>query len=100
MATFEYDAEHLAKLTRTQLETLRLIARYRQMHRCGPTMRDITDSVPGINSTSVANYTMSKLRRMGLVRWARDARGKMLARSMYLTPDGERVLDELRRVRA
>jgi len=87
----------LMELTRTQLETLRLIARYRRQHHCGPTMRDIMDAVWGINSTSVANYTMSKLRRLGLINWARDQNGKKLARSVYLTPDGERVVESYQR---
>ena len=77
-------------LTQAQLDTLQLVAEWQARHRCGPSVRDIVQRVPGLSSTSSANYTLSKLEREGLIE-----RSGSMSRSAHLTPEGERLVRDL-----
>jgi len=83
------DTLKLSDLSRVQVEILRLIAQHQEEHHCGPTMREIVEAVHGISSTSVAYHHTTKLRRLGLIQWSWDKRGRMMARSIHLTDKGQ-----------
>lgn len=82
--------QHYAhKLRPRQLAILEFVYTFIQAEGHAPTLREIGDAV-GISSTSVVNYNIKQL-----TQWHFLQQGQWKSRSVWLTPAGYRVLDQL-----
>lgn len=81
---------------RTHRQILRYIAEFRDLHDCGPALRDLVDYTD-VSSTSVANYYLAQLREQGLVTWSERPYRRRVQRvlgSLNLTAAGRREIGD------